>query len=57
VVQTRRAFLGPTQHKKLATYPKTHPLTAPISLQFHGDPMEYRNMWIRPLGEYDQQAK
>ncbi len=57
VVQNSRAFLGPTQHKKLATYPKTHPLTAPISLQFHGDPMEYRNMWIRPLGEYDQQAK
>jgi hypothetical protein len=47
-------YLGPTQHKKLAAYPPKHPLTGPIKLQFHGDPMEYRNMWIRPLGERDK---
>ncbi|MFD2255169.1 DUF1080 domain-containing protein [Luteolibacter algae] len=54
VVQNAESYLGPTSHKKLASYPKTHPDTAPIGLQFHGDPMEYRNIWVRPLGERDQ---
>ncbi|MES2922608.1 MAG: DUF1080 domain-containing protein [Verrucomicrobiota bacterium] len=50
ILQNGEAYLGPTEHRKLAAYPTTHPLTAPLRLQFHGDPMEYRNMWIRPLG-------
>ena len=54
VVQISKAYLGPTQHKTLASYPKTHPAAAPIRLQFHGDPIEYRNFWVRPLGTYDQ---
>ena len=49
-VQNGESYLGPTQHRQLASYPATHPLTAPIRLQFHGDPMEYRNIWVRPLG-------
>ena len=49
-VQNGESYLGPTQHRTLASYPATHPVTAPIKLQFHGDPMEYRNMWVRPLG-------
>ena len=50
-VQNGESYLGPTQHRSLATYPETHPATAPLRLQYHGDPMEFRNMWIRPLGE------
>ncbi len=50
ILQNGESYLGPTQHRKLAAYPATHPLTAPLRLQFHGDPMEYRNMWVRPLG-------
>ncbi len=50
IVQNGETYLGPTQHKKLASYPKKHPETAPLRLQFHGDPVEYRNMWVRPLG-------
>lgn len=53
VVQNGEAYLGPTQHRKLASYPEKHPETAPIKLQFHGDPVEYRNMWVRPLGKRD----
>lgn len=54
VVQNGESYLGPTGHKTLATYPSKHPETGPIRLQFHGDPMEYRNFWVRPLGERDQ---
>lgn len=53
VVQNGEVFLGPTEHRKLASYPKNHPEAAPLKLQFHGDPMEFRNMWIRPLGKRD----
>ncbi|RYD31114.1 MAG: DUF1080 domain-containing protein [Verrucomicrobiaceae bacterium] len=53
-VQNGESYLGPTEHRKLAAYPPTHPEAAPLRLQFHGDPMEYRNMWVRPLGKRDQ---
>jgi hypothetical protein len=51
VVQHGESYQGPTVWRKLAAYPPTHPLTAPILLQFHADPMEYRNFWVRPLGK------
>jgi hypothetical protein len=56
-VQNGEVFLGPTKHKELAHYPPTHPETAPLQIQDHGDPMEYRNIWVRPLGKRDQPAQ
>lgn len=53
ILQNGETYLGPTEHRKLTTYPATHPATAPLRLQFHGDPIEYRNMWVRPLGKRD----
>lgn len=56
VVQDGEAYLGPTEHKTLASYPQDHPASGPIRLQWHGDPIEFRNLWVRPIGERDQQA-
>ncbi len=51
VVQNNQAYLGVTAHYKVPEYPKAHPVAAPISLQDHNDPVEYRNIWARRLSE------
>jgi hypothetical protein len=43
------ALMGPTSHKVRLPY-TSHPDRLPISLQDHGNPVRYRNIWIRELG-------
>lgn len=54
LLHNAKEYYGPTSHKKLASYPKNHPEKGPIRLQWHGDPIEYRNIWIREVSGYDQ---
>jgi len=56
VLHHRQAFHGQTFHKRVGVYTE-HPAEGPLALQDHGNPIRYRNIWVRPLGDYDQNVK
>ncbi len=59
VVHHRKELQGPTRHRQLAQYAPPpgggpHPPAGPLMLQDHNDLVRYRNIWYRPLKNYDE---
>jgi len=50
LIQDDTELTGPSAHQARPPY-KQHPEKLPLGLQDHGDPVRYRNIWIRELAE------
>jgi len=53
LLHNRKEVIGRMAHRVVGTY-APHGAEAPLALQDHGDPVRYRNIWIRRLKGYDQ---
>ncbi len=54
LIQNNVQLTGPTSWLERAPY-QAHPEKQPISLQDHGNPVRFRNVWVRELGKPGKQ--
>jgi hypothetical protein len=55
VVHHKQELIGRTNWKALPRYPQPHGPRGYIELYEHGNPVRFRNIWIREMKDYDQQ--
>lgn len=56
VVHNRKEVMGATSYRTVARY-APHAPELPLMIQDHDNPVRYRNIWIRRLGEYDRPGR
>jgi hypothetical protein len=52
IVHHATPFWGPTRHRSVLPY-APNMARGPVALQDHGNPVRYRNVWVRELRGYD----
>lgn len=54
IVHNRRELIGHTPWKQMPNYDTPHPPTGQLELYYHGNPVRFRNIWIRPMPEREE---